>query len=154
MNRLPRLLLASTLVGLATSALAADPPAERRMGTREELRACLDQKDQLDERQRDLQPQVTSSETAVADVSTQQDELNASEAKLDRKDRKAVAAFNAKLAEVNKEIDQANARADKVNAAQQALHTEQMKYYQHCATNTYRTWDEEAVRKERQSQSK
>lgn len=124
------------------------------MGTREELRACLDQKDQLDERQRELQPQVAASEAALADVSTQQDELNASEAKLDKKDRKAVAAFNSKLAELNKEIDQANARADKVNAAQQALHGQQMKYYQTCATNSYRTWDEDAVRKERQSQNK
>jgi uncharacterized protein involved in exopolysaccharide biosynthesis len=134
--------------GAAQAAGSAPPPHE---GTREELRACLSKKDDIDARTKELVPKQAEMQKDLSAVAAQQKAITAEQAKLNKRDAKAVTAFNTKLADLDREIDDANGKADAYNAEQQSLHTQEVDWYTHCSTATYKSWDEEAVMKERQT---
>ena len=115
--------------------------------TREQLRACLAQQEQVAQRDaalpKDKDAMAATQEGIVRNGETLKATLDA----LDRTDEKAVAAYNEQAQARDKQIDEFRARVDAFNARVEAAKTEREAFVKACGNRSYFEEDEAAIRR-------
>jgi len=138
----------------AGAAFAADPPKPKGNNlSRDELRVCMAQKDEIETRRLAYERDVKAHEAAAQAISKETDEINASKDLVDTKDPKSITAFNERIAARNQAGEAHNARAQAVNASGVELQGFQKRYLEACSERPYLVGDREAILKERAAAS-
>lgn len=150
-TRTHRLSITTLWLALAAgSVFAADPPRPQGPNlNRDELRACMNRKDQMDARRVAYERDVKAHEVASAAIVKETEDINAAKDLVDTKDAKAITAFNERINARNKAGEAHNARAQAINASGVELQGVQKAYIEACNDRPYLVGDREAILKER-----
>lgn len=150
--------LAACMTGLAAMpALAADnPKKESSLGkakpgaaylTKEELRACLAQKDRVKAQLAETLPLQAGLKKEGDDLAAAGDALKADRATVDATDEAAVRAFNERIAARDKAVESYQARSTEYNAKVEAVQAEQASYIANCDGRRYFEEEELEIKK-------
>lgn len=162
MNAVPAL-LSALVFSLPVAAVAADKPAspkpgaERAFGTnakgplltRDELRSCFAQQDQLRAENEDIGRQRAVREAERDALVKSGEALKADLAALDRTSAEAVEQYNAKAAARDKAIDEHQTGATAFNQRIEAFNARKIGFDKACGNRRYDEADEAAIRKGR-----
>jgi len=148
-SRIRLLVVPSLLLAATAGAATGKPPKEAAFGTRDQLRACLDQDDAMKARRRDLEA-ASAEHNRKFDANDAEDaRLVEMKAKLDRSDKDAIAAFNKAVAEHAQHTRDLNQEADAQEASMKSLEADKAALDERCGSLSYRPADVDAVNKER-----
>lgn len=138
------------LLSVATSALAAAPkPAASKYSTRDEYRACLDERDQIDQSRADF-------DTQLAELDAQQKQYEADRrAQGTKVNGKVMINFADEKSEALRlRSIQLNEASEKLNAVSKDFGAKIESHNQRCAGMVVSVPDRDAVHKERAKQGK
>lgn len=143
--------LSALLLAVAAGpAFSADPPKPQGPNlNRDELRACMNRKDQMEARRVAYERDVKAHEAASVAIVKETEDITAAKDQVDVKDAKAVTAFNDRISARNKAGEAHNARAQAINASGIELQNLQKSYIEACNDRPYLVGDREAILKER-----
>jgi chromosome segregation ATPase len=156
-SRLCAALLVATTTA-AAPALAADAapakPAAQPQGkvmTRDELRACLDERDQIQAQRARIQKENAALAQQRTDFSQREAELTQRRTAQDPADAAAAQALQTDIAEHDRRVDEFNAQLKTLRDNNQALETQRVAYVQRCETRPYDERDEAAIIRDRRN---
>ena len=161
-GRLRTTMLCAALLAVASTAaapaLAADAapskPAAQPQGkvmTRDELRVCLDERDQIQAQRARIQTENAALAQQRTDFSQREADLTQRRTAQDPADAAAVQALLADIAEHDKRVDDFNARLKALRENNQALETQRAAYVQRCETRPYDERDEAVIIRDRRN---
>jgi chromosome segregation ATPase len=161
-RRLAPLVLAA-LVAPAAQALAAEPatakppPAAKPAGklmTRDELRVCLDERDQRQAQRARLQADITASDAQRAELNRRSAEIAQRRAALDPANPAAAEVLQADIVKQDEQVDRYNQQLRALASASASLESSRADYIQRCETRPYDERDEIAILRERRNAAK
>ena len=148
-SRIRLLVVSSLLLAAAAGAATVKPPKEAAFGTRDQLRACLDQGDAMQARRRDLEASSAEHDRKFDANVAEEAKLAETKARLDRSDKDAILAFNKAVTEHAQHTRDLNQEADAQEAGMKAFEADKAELDDKCGSLSYRPADVDAVNKER-----
>ncbi|HEY8976019.1 MAG TPA: hypothetical protein VIN75_17515 [Burkholderiaceae bacterium] len=148
-SRIRLLVVSSLLLAAAAGAATVKPPKEAAFGTRDQLRACLDQDDAMKARRRDLEAAAAEHNRKFDANEAEDARLAEMKARLDRSDKDAIAAFNKAVTEHAQHTRDLNQEAEAQEAGMKSLEADKADMDDKCGSLSYRPADIDAVNKER-----
>jgi uncharacterized coiled-coil protein SlyX len=141
------------LFALAAPAIAQNAkPAAQGKGnvmTREELRACLDERDAIAAERAAVQKENAALGALQGDIKRGETTIAERRATLDPADAAAATALQADIARHDEGVEQFNSRLRALKEKNQALETRRAAYVQRCETRPYDEMDEAAIIRDR-----
>ena len=141
-------------VGVASAALAADPPKKDApaakgtpMLTKEQLRSCMNQKTQLAQLEDELGKEQAAIAALKQEIARDGDALKAKLETVDRTNAEAVNAYNEQAQARDKQVDAFQARATAFNARVDGMTADREAYAKNCSNRRYLEEDETAIKK-------
>ncbi|MDE2628106.1 MAG: hypothetical protein KGL99_13220 [Burkholderiales bacterium] len=150
------LLLILTLLTTGTGHAADKPKKQGAFGTgkavgayltRDQLRACMTQRDRATQVDADLKQEQAALADLKAQIASSGDALKLQLDVVDRASADAVAAYNEQAQARDKEIDAYQARVTAFNARVEARQAEREAYAKNCDNRRYFEEDEIAIKK-------
>lgn len=141
------------LLALAAPAMAQDTkPAAKGKGnvmTRDELRACLDERDVIAAERASIQKENAALGTLQGDLKRGETSIAERRAALDPADAAGATALQADIAKHDAVVEQFNTRLRALKAQSEALEARRPSYVQRCETRPYDEMDEAAIIRDR-----
>jgi hypothetical protein len=154
-----RLPFAAALLALScvTGAQAADPtPAKStaakskaNLMTRDELRACLDERDAIAAERAQVQKENVALGSLQSDLKRGETAIAERRSATDPADAAAAATLQAEITKHDEVVDQFNARLRALKEKNQALETRRASFVQRCESRPYDEMDEAAIIRDR-----
>ena len=161
-RRLAPIVLAA-LVAPAAHTLAAEPatakppPAAKPAGklmSKDELRVCLDERDQRQAQRARLQADITASDAQRAELNRRSADIAQRRAALDPANPAAAEVLQADIVKQDEQVDRYNQQLRTLVSASEAFESSRADYIQRCETRPYDERDEIAILRERRNAAK
>lgn len=121
--------------------------------SREELRACMDTEDGINDRSSKLDAQLRELDAESVAISKAAQALSDALRAVDAGDPESVEAHNVKARAHDARVEAYNQRTSTYNGQVKANNKERADWLARCATRTYKQSDKEAILKERKQQT-
>jgi hypothetical protein len=128
---------------------AVTPKSKANVMTREELRACLDERDQIQAQRVQIQKENDLLGNMQSDLKRVDAQNEQRKAALDPADAAGAQALQADIVRRDEQADAFNARLSTLRAQAAALETRRASYVQRCETRPYDEMDEAAIMRDR-----
>ena len=151
--RLAIALLTTGLVLIDTTALAADKKSKPyATSTRDELRACMNAKDELEIRRKNLATATKAHDAAMVELQRESKKVvELQRIANKKKDEPSIDQFNTTVTEQNEHVAKVNQQGTAVGKERDAYNADMLTYNEQCATRAYNVDDREAILKEREA---
>jgi exonuclease VII large subunit len=143
------LLFALAAPAVAQDAKTATKAAKANVMTREELRACMDERDAIAAERAQVQKENASLGALQGDIKRGETTIAERRATLDPADAAGATALQADIAKHDEGVEQFNSRLRALKEKNQALETRRAAYVQKCETRSYDEMDEAAIIRDR-----
>ncbi len=116
--------------------------------TADELRSCIAQQDTLEQRTAGLMRAAKEVESAKTALALEAGKIAEAQKDVNPKDKKAIAAYNARAVDYNRSSQEFNAQALALNALGRIIQGEREAFTAACVNRNFRAVDREAILKQ------